>query len=243
MIVVYTIILLLFYVLFLIHVNRKEYMRGSASYAIKFNNKGNIKGTVNQWILRILNDQGLVLKTHYNADPQNLENFNTATINFTLEGGDLERITSRNTIEIYYNEVKPSNKLASVTFMYDISDSHITLESLLPVDCSTVDFDKCEAGSVPGCKWDMGQDKCLSENTPTQAPVSSGTTASGTPPPASPPASPPAPCPTTHFRNSLGICQEIGNPCQVGYTRNSQGKCVDPDGCEYPLMFNDGSCE
>lgn len=52
-----------------------------------------------------------------------------------------------------------------------------------------------------------------------------------------------APCPITHFRNSLGDCQEIGNICQSGWVPNSQGKCVDWGGCEFPLSFDDGSCE
>lgn len=31
--------------------------------------------------------------------------------------------------------------------------------------------------------------------------------------------------------------------CQSGWVPNSQGKCVDWGGCEFPLSFDDGSCE
>ena len=81
-------------------------------------NKASIEGVVTKWIVTLKDSSGSVIHTYENSDAGNLKDCTDVTMNIVNNKEFDEKIIGDNTLELYYNEVKPDTKLYTkiVTF-------------------------------------------------------------------------------------------------------------------------------
>ena len=104
-------------------------------------NKAGIEGVVTKWIVTLKDSSGSVVHTYENRDTGNLKDFTDVTMNIVDKKEFDDKIIGNNTLELYYNEVKPDTKLYTkiVSFTQDyfgMSLDTSNLEEIVPnIDC------------------------------------------------------------------------------------------------------------
>jgi hypothetical protein len=89
---------------------------------LSWSNKANIEGTVTKWIVTLKDSSGSVIHTYENSDAGNLKDFTDVTMNIVNNKEFDEKIIGDNTLELYYNEVKPDTKLYTKTVTFTQND-------------------------------------------------------------------------------------------------------------------------
>ncbi len=104
-------------------------------------NKASIEGVVTKWIVTLKDSSGSVIHTYENSDANNLKDFTDVTMNIVDKKEFDDKIIGNNTLELYYNETKDSNKLYMKTVTFTQDDFGMTLdttnlEEIVPnIDC------------------------------------------------------------------------------------------------------------
>ena len=118
-------ILLLSIILFIIFLIYSIKPRGEGytleGLKLSWTNKANIEGIVTKWIITLKDSSGTVIHTYENSDVSNRKDFTDVNMNIVNNKEFDEKIIGDNTLELYYNETKDSNKLytKTVTFTQD----------------------------------------------------------------------------------------------------------------------------
>ena len=119
-------ILILAIILFIIFLIYSIRPRKSEEYTLEglklsWLNKAGIEGVVTKWIVTLKDSTGSIIHTYENSDAGNLKDFTDVTMNIVDKKEFDDKIIGNNTLELYYNEVKPDTKLYTkpVTFTQD----------------------------------------------------------------------------------------------------------------------------
>ena len=120
MILVLAIILFIIFLIYSIRPSRSEEYT-LEGLKLSWANKANIEGNVTKWIVTLKDSSGNVIHTYENSDVGNLKDFTDVNMNIVNNKEFDEKIIGDNTLEMYYNEVKPNTKLytKTVTFTED----------------------------------------------------------------------------------------------------------------------------
>ncbi len=139
-------ILILAIILFIIFLIYSIRPRKSEEYTLEglklsWSNKAGIEGVVTKWIVTLKDSSGSVVHTYENRDTGNRKDFTNVNMNILDKKEFNDKIIGNNTLELYYNEVKPDTKLytKTVTFTEDdfgMSLDTSNLEEIVPnIDC------------------------------------------------------------------------------------------------------------
>ena len=140
MILVLAIILFIIFLIYSIRPSKcEEYTLEGLK--LSWSNKASIEGIVTKWIVTLKDSSGSIIHTYENSDAGNLKDFTDVTMNIVDKKEFDDKIIGNNTLELYYNEVKPDTKLYTkpVTFTQDdfgMSLDMSNLEEIVPnTDC------------------------------------------------------------------------------------------------------------
>jgi len=140
MILVLAIILFIIFLIYSIRPSKcEEYTLEGLK--LSWSNKASIEGIVTKWIVTLKDSSGNVIHTYENSDAGNLKDFTDVTMNIVDKKEFDDKIIGNNTLELYYNDVKPDTKLytKTVTFTQDdfgMSLDMSNLEEIVPnTDC------------------------------------------------------------------------------------------------------------
>ena len=140
MILVLAIILFIIFLIYSIKPRREEYTLEGLKLSWK--NKASIEGVVTKWIVTLKDSSGNVIHTYENNESKNLKNFTDVTMNIVNKKEFDDKIIGDNTLELYYNEVKPDTKLYTKTVTFTEEDfggvalDMSKLEEIVPnIDC------------------------------------------------------------------------------------------------------------
>ena len=120
MILLLAIILFIIFLIYSIKPRREEYTLEGLKLSWK--NKASIEGVVTKWIVTLKDSSGNVIHTYENNESKNLKNFTDVTMNIVNKKEFDDKIIGDNTLELYYNEVKPDNKLYTKTVTFTEED-------------------------------------------------------------------------------------------------------------------------
>ncbi|QOR60251.1 hypothetical protein [Bathycoccus sp. RCC716 virus 1] len=127
MILVLAIILFIIFLIYSIKPRREEYTLEGLKLSWK--NKASIEGVVTKWIITLKDSSGNVIHTYENNESKNLKNFTDVTMNIVDKKEFESSIIGNNTLELYYNEIKPDTKLYTKTVTFTEEDfGGITLD-------------------------------------------------------------------------------------------------------------------
>lgn len=126
MILVLAIILFIIFLFYSIKPGREEYTLEGLKLSWK--NKASIEGVVTKWIVTLKDSSGNVIHTYENNESKNLKNFTDVTMNIVDKKEFDDKIIGNNTLELYYNEVKPDTKLYTKTVTFTQDDFGMTLD-------------------------------------------------------------------------------------------------------------------
>ena len=119
-------ILLLAIILFIIFLIYSIKPRGEGytleGLKLSWANKASIEGVVTKWIVTLKDSSGSVIHTYENSDAGNLKDFTDVTMNIVNNKEFDEKIIGDNILELYYNEIKDSNKLYTKTVTFTQND-------------------------------------------------------------------------------------------------------------------------
>lgn len=119
-------ILLLSIILFIIFLIYSIKPRGEGytleGLKLSWTNKANIEENVTKWIVTLKDSSESVIHTYENSDAGNLKDFTDVTMNIVNNKEFDERIIGDNILELYYNEIKESNKLYTKTVTFTQND-------------------------------------------------------------------------------------------------------------------------
>ena len=127
MILVLAIILFIIFLFYSIKPGREEYTLEGLKLSWK--NKASIEGVVTKWIVTLKDSSGNVIHTYENNESKNLKNFTDVTMNIVDKKEFDDKIIGDNRLELYYNEVKPDNKLYTKTVTFTQDDFGMTLDT------------------------------------------------------------------------------------------------------------------
>ena len=140
MILVLAIILFIIFLIYSIKPGREEYTLEGLKLSWK--NKASIEGVVTKWIVTLKDSSGNVIHTYENNESKNLKNFTDVSMNIVNKKEFESSIIGDNTLELYYNETKDSNKLYTKTVTFTEEDfggvelDMSKLEEIVPnIDC------------------------------------------------------------------------------------------------------------
>ena len=108
---------------------------------LSWSNKASIEGIVTKWIVTLKDSSGSIIHTYENSDAGNLKDFTDVTMNIVDKKEFDDKIIGNNTLELYYNEVKPDTKLYTKPVTFTQDDFGMTLdtsnlEEIVPnIDC------------------------------------------------------------------------------------------------------------
>jgi len=120
MIILLAIILFIIFLIYSIKPKREEYTLEGLN--LFWANKGGIEGVVTKWVVTLKDSSGNVIHTYENNEPKNLKDFTDVTMNIINNKEFNKSIIGNNTLELYWNEVKPDNKLYSNPVVFTKED-------------------------------------------------------------------------------------------------------------------------
>jgi hypothetical protein len=128
MILVLAIILFIIFLIYSIKpIKSEEYTLEGLKLSWK--NKVGIDGVVTKWIVTLKDSSDNVIHTYENSDAGNLKNFTDVTMNIVNKKEFGDKIIGNNTLELYYNEVKPDTKLYTKTVRFTRDDFGMALDT------------------------------------------------------------------------------------------------------------------
>ena len=121
MILILAIILFIIFLIYSIRPSKSEEYT-LEGLKLSWMNKANIEGIVTKWIITLKDSSGSVIHTYENSDAGNLKDFTDVNMNIVNNKEFDEKIIGDNTLELYYNEIKDSNKLYTKTVTFTQND-------------------------------------------------------------------------------------------------------------------------
>ena len=148
-------ILLLSIILFIIFLIYSIKPRGEGytleGLKLSWTNKANIEENVTKWIVTLKDSSESVIHTYENSDAGNLKDFTDVTMNIVNNKEFDERIIGDNILELYYNEIKESNKLYTKTVTFTQNDFGYIIDTS---KLEKIDIPEPEAMDLTGgFKW------------------------------------------------------------------------------------------
>jgi fibro-slime domain-containing protein len=127
-------ILVLAIILFIIFLIYSIRPRKSEEYTLEglklsWKNDASIEGGVMKWIVTLKDSSGSVIHSYENNESKNLKNFTDVSMNIVDKKEFDDKIIGNNTLELYYNEVKPDTKLYTKTVTFTQDDFGMTLDT------------------------------------------------------------------------------------------------------------------
>ena len=99
------------------------------SLKLSWANKAGIEEVVTKWIVTLKDSSGSVVHTYENSDAGNLKDFTDVSMNIVDKKEFDDKIIGNNTLELYYNETKDSNKLYTKTVTFTQDDFGMALDT------------------------------------------------------------------------------------------------------------------
>jgi len=132
--VIYKMIFVLAIILFIIFLIYSIRPSKSEEYTLEglklsWANKASIEGIVTKWIVTLKDSSGSVIHSYENSDAGNLKDFTDVTMNIVDEKEFDEKIIGDNTLELYYNDIKPDTKLYTKTVTFTRDDFGMSLDT------------------------------------------------------------------------------------------------------------------
>ena len=123
-------IVIILFIIFLIY-SIKPRSEGYTLEGLKLSwtNKANIEGTVTKWIITLKDSSNNVIHTYENSDAGNLKDFTDVDMNIVNNKEFDENIIGDNTLELYYNDIKPDTKLYTKTVTFTEDDFGMALDT------------------------------------------------------------------------------------------------------------------
>ena len=128
MILVLAIILFIIFLIYSIRPSKSEEYT-LEGLKLSWANKASIEGVVTKWIVTLKDSSGSVIHTYENSDAGNLKDFTDVSMNIVDKKEFDEKIIGDNTLELYYNETKDSNKLYTKTVTFTQDDFGMSLDT------------------------------------------------------------------------------------------------------------------
>jgi len=153
MILVISLILFMIFLIYSIRpINHEPYKIDEVK--ISWTNKSGIEGTVNKWILVLVNSNGVELHRLENTDVNNRKNFTNVTIPFIQNKDFDDKIFGENKLKVYWNTVNDNNNLlltTNITFNRD--DFSASISNLVMTDNNFI-FEK-KNGTSGTLTWSL----------------------------------------------------------------------------------------
>jgi hypothetical protein len=108
MILVLAIILFIIFLIYSIRPSKSEEYT-LEGLKLSWTNKASIEGSVTKWVVTLKDSSGSVIHTYENSDAGNLKDFTDVTMNIVNNKEFDENIIGDNTLELYYNDIKPTS--------------------------------------------------------------------------------------------------------------------------------------
>jgi len=128
MILVLAIILFIIFLIYSIRPSKSEEYT-LEGLKLSWANKASIEGVVTKWIVTLKDSSGSVIHTYENSDAGNLKDFTDVTMNIVNNKEFDENIIGDNTLELYYNDIKPDTKLYTKTVTFTEDDFGMSLDT------------------------------------------------------------------------------------------------------------------
>lgn len=128
MILVLAIILFIIFLIYSIRPSKSEEYT-LEGLKLSWANKSSIEGVVTKWIVTLKDSSGSVIHSYENSDAGNLKDFTDVTMNIVDKKEFDEKIIGDNTLELYYNEIKPDTKLYTKTVTFTRDDFGMSLDT------------------------------------------------------------------------------------------------------------------
>lgn len=128
MILVLAIILFIIFLIYSIRPSRSEEYT-LEGLKLSWANKASIEGVVTKWIVTLKDSSGSVIHTYENSDAGNLKDFTDVTMNIVNNKEFDNRIIGDNTLELYYNDIKPDTKMYTKTVTFTEDDFGMSLDT------------------------------------------------------------------------------------------------------------------
>jgi fibro-slime domain-containing protein len=128
MILVLAIILFIIFLIYSIRPSKSEEYT-LEGLKLSWANKASIEGVVTKWIVTLKDSSGSVIHTYENSDAGNLKDFTDVTMNIVDKKEFDEKIIGDNTLELYYNDIKPDTKLYTKTVTFTRDDFGMSLDT------------------------------------------------------------------------------------------------------------------
>ena len=128
MILVLAIILFIIFLIYSIRPSKSEEYT-LEGLKLSWANKASIEGVVTKWIVTLKDSSGSVIHTYENSDAGNIKDFTDVSMNIVDKKEFDEKIIGDNTLELYYNETKDSNKLYTKTVTFTQDDFGMSLDT------------------------------------------------------------------------------------------------------------------
>ena len=128
MILVLAIILFIIFLIYSIRPSKSEEYT-LEGLKLSWKNKVGIDGVVTKWIVTLKDSSGSVIHSHENSDAGNLKDFTGVTMNIVDKKEFDEKIIGDNTLELYYNDIKPDTKLYTKTVTFTRDDFGMALDT------------------------------------------------------------------------------------------------------------------
>lgn len=150
MIHILAIILFIIFLIYSIRLNKSEEYTID-SLKVSWVNQANIEGIVTKWIFTLKDSSESVIHTYENSDVNNLKDFTDVNMNIINNKEFDAGIIGDNTLEMYYNETKESNKLHTKTVKFTQDDFGYIINTS---NLEEIDIPKPEAMDLTGgFKW------------------------------------------------------------------------------------------
>ena len=128
MILVLAIILFIIFLIYSIRPSKSEEYT-LEGLKLSWANKSSIEGVVTKWVVTLKDSSGSVIHSYENSDAGNLKDFTDVTMNIVDKKDFDEKIIGDNTLELYYNDIKPDTKLYTKTVTFTRDDFGMTLDT------------------------------------------------------------------------------------------------------------------
>jgi len=120
MILLIAIILFIIFLIYSIKPRSEEYILGGLKLSWK--NKMGIEGVVDKWIVILKDKSGTTIHEYENSDAGKRKNYTDVTMNIVNNKEFDDRIIGDNTLELYYNDIKPDTKLYTKPLTFTEND-------------------------------------------------------------------------------------------------------------------------